>query len=97
MVKTVQGINLESDTSIVKISLEGENIGDISTILDKVSSFHPLFIKEYSISPTLLSISSKLPFLWRETEDIFNQLSKGDITFDTAQDYIINTLLSKKN
>jgi len=96
MIKSIQGINLESDTSIVKISLDGDNIGDISTVLDKISSFHPLFIKEYSISPNLLTISSKLPFLWRESADTFNELSKGNITLDKAQDYIINTLLSKR-
>lgn len=96
MIKSIQGLNLESDTSIVKISLDGDNIGDISTVLDKISSFHPLFIKEYSISPNLLTISSKLPFLWRESADTFNELSKGNITLDKAQDYIINTLLSKR-
>ncbi len=96
MIKTVQGINLESDMSIVKISLDGNNIGDISNILDKISSFHPLFIKEYSISPNLLTISSKLPFLWREAAETFNSLSNGDITLNKAEDFIINKLLSKR-
>ncbi len=96
MIKILQGINLESDTSIVKISLEGENIGDISSILDKVSSFHPIFITEYTVSPNLLTISSKLPFLWRESAEIINKLSKGDITLNKAEDYIINTLISKR-
>lgn len=96
MIKTLQGVNLESDTSIVKISLDGENIGDISTLLDKISSFHPLFIKDYSISPNLLAISSKLPFLWRESADTLNMLSKSDITQKEAEDFVINTLLSKR-
>lgn len=96
MIKILQGINLESDLSVVKITLDGENIGDISTILDKISSFHPLFIKEYSISPTLLTISSKLPFLWREASETINQLSRGNITLNQANEYIINVLLSKR-
>ena len=96
MIQTLQGINLESDTSVVKIPLEGNNIGDISTILDKISSFHPLFINEYSISPTLLTITSKLPFLWRESAESINKLSKGDITLKQAQDYIIGVILGKR-
>ena len=96
MIKTLQGINLESDTTIVKIPLEGNNIGDISTILDKISSFHPLFINEYSISPTLLTITSKLPFLWRESAESINKLSKGDITLKQAHEYIIGIIIGKR-
>ncbi len=96
MIQTIQGINLESEISTVKISLDGENIGDIPTILDKIGSFHPIFIHQYSVSPTLLTIQSKLPFLWRESANTLNQLSKGEITLKNAQEYIIETLISKR-
>lgn len=92
----LQGINLESDTTTVKIPLKGENIGDVSTILDKVSSFHPIFIKEYIISSTLLTIRSKLPFLWKQCAQTFNKLSLSEITLDKAQDYVIGTVISKR-
>lgn len=96
MVKTVQGINLESEISTVKIQLEGENIADITGILDKISSFHPIFIKEYLISSTLLAIRSKLPFLWREASETFNNLSKHEITIKEAEEYIIDFLIANR-
>ena len=63
MIQTLQGLNLESDISKIKIPLEGNNIGDITQLLEKISLFHPIFINEYNISPELLVITSKLPFL----------------------------------
>ena len=96
MVQTVQGLNLESQFTTVKISLEGDNIGDITTILDRIVSFHPLFIKEYLISPTLLTIRSKLPFLWRESAHTFVNLSKSKITLEKAQQYVIEEVIGRR-
>ena len=96
MLKTVQGINLESETSIVKISLEGNNIGDITELIEKVASFHKIFIYEYTISPTLLTITSKLPFLWRDASEVLNKLSKQEITIKEADLYIVEILIKKR-
>ena len=96
MVQTVQGLNLESQFTTVEISLEGQNIGDITTILDKISTFHPLFIKEYTISPTLLTIRSKLPFLWRESANTFVNLSQSKITLEDAQQYVIEEVIGRR-
>lgn len=96
MVKTIQGLNLESDFSTVMISLEGNNIGDVSTILDKIASFHPIFIKEYSLSTPLLTIRSKLPFIWRESAKTLNDLSQEKITLKEAEDYIIDSLIKNR-
>ncbi len=96
MTKTIQGINLESETSIVKIPLEGENIGDITELLDKIASFHKIFINEYTISPTLLSIYSKLPFLWRDASETINKLSKQEISLTEADMYIVDILIKKR-
>ncbi len=96
MIKTVQGLNLESEFTTVKIDLEGPNIGDVSKILDKVASFHPIFIHSYEISPTLLTIRSKLPFLWRESGETLNNLSKSSTNFKDASSFIINTLINKR-
>ncbi|KKP54910.1 MAG: Cyanophycin synthetase [candidate division WS6 bacterium GW2011_GWB1_33_6] len=96
MSQTIQGLNLESHITTVKIQLEGSNIGGITEILDNISSFHPIFIHGYLISPTLLTIRSKLPFLWRESEDIFKKLAKGDITLDKAKEYVIESIIQKR-
>lgn len=96
MVQTIQGLNLESKYTTVKIPLEGENIGDITTILDKIVSFHTVFIKKYSISPTLLTIRSKLPFLWRESADTLIKLSKSEISLDKAQQYIVEEIIGRR-
>ena len=96
MIQTVQGLNLESEISRVKISLNENNIEDITELLDTVSSLHPIFINEYSISPSLLIISSKLPFLWRESADTLQKLSKQEITLEKAKELIINVLINKR-
>ncbi len=96
MIQTLQGLNLESDISKIKIPLEGNNIGDITQLLEKISQFHPIFINEYNISPELLVITSKLPFLWREAGNTLNRLSKQDITFDQANEILVNDLIKKR-
>lgn len=96
MSHTIQGLNLESQYTTVKIKLEGENIGEITKILDKVASFHQIFIKEYTISGTELVIRSKLPHLWRESEDIFVSLSKGNIKYDKAEEFVVKDLIGKR-
>ncbi len=96
MAHTIQGLNLESQYSTVKIPLKGNNIGDITKLLDKITSFHPIFIKEYTISQTELIIRSKLPHLWRESEETFNALSKENITIKEADESIIGTIIANR-
>jgi len=96
MIQTLQGLNLESDISKVKITLEGNNIGDITQLLEKISQFHPIFINEYTISPEQLTITSSIPFLWRESSDIFSKLSKQEITYDQANEILVNDLIKKR-
>ena len=96
MIQTIQGLNLESEISRVKISLNGNNIGDITELLDTISSLHTIFINEYTISPSLLTISSKLPFLWRESAETLQKLSKQEITLNQAKESIINVLINKR-
>ncbi len=47
MLKTIQGLSLESELSKVIISLEGNNIGDVTQLLDK--RYH-LFIPYLSMN-----------------------------------------------
>lgn len=96
MFKTLQGLNLESQYTTVKISLEGSNIGEITKLLDQISSFHPIFLYEYILSPKELSIRSKLPEIWREAANTLNQLSKEEIKYEDAHDILVNTIISKR-
>ena len=96
MSKTIQGLNLESQFTTVKIHLDGKNIVDVTKILDKIASFHPIFIKEYIVSETELVIRSKLPHIWRESEETFNALSKGDIGYEKAEEFVIETVIGKR-
>lgn len=94
--RILQGLNLESQYTTIKIPLTGEHLDEITTILEKVNSFHPIFINEYIISPSLLIIRSKLPFVWKECIDTFQKLSTRDITLAKAQEYIIGTVINKR-
>lgn len=94
--RVIQGLNLESQYSIVKIPLEGENIEEISTILEKIDSFHPLFIKEYTLSSTGLTISSKLSHLWNEASETLQKLATKEISLEKADEQIIQVLIKKK-
>lgn len=96
MVKTVQGLNLESPFTTVKIKLEGKDIGQVSSLLDKIASFHPIFIKEYTISPDELYIRSKLPAIWREAEVYIQKLSSGKIKYEIALDSILEKVITKR-
>jgi D-alanine-D-alanine ligase-like ATP-grasp enzyme len=96
MVQILQGLNLESEITTTKIKLEGEDIGSVSEILDKIASFHPIFIDSYDISPTLLTIRSKLPFLWRESAETLNNLSKQEVSIKEASLFVIDTIINKR-
>jgi D-alanine-D-alanine ligase-like ATP-grasp enzyme len=91
-VKTVQGLNLESPTTLVKIGGISES-KDLKKLLDLIQSFHPIFIESYIIENDSLTIRSKLPALWRESAQTFRKLSKNEITYDEAQDYVVDTVI----
>lgn len=94
--QTIQGLNLESRFTTVKISLPGEYIDEISKLVEKISSFHPIFLEEYTLSPSMLVVRSKLPFLWRESADSFAKLSTRDISYDEAYSYVVDTVIAKR-
>jgi D-alanine-D-alanine ligase-like ATP-grasp enzyme len=96
MFKTIQGLNLESEITLVEITLEGTNTEEISKIIDEISSFHSIFIHSYKISPTLLTIYSKLPFLWRELANKFNKLSKQELTYKEVRTFTLDELIARR-
>lgn len=91
-IKTVQGLNLESPTTYVQID-DVEDSKDLRKLLDLIKSFHPIFIESYRFENSKLTISSKLPALWRESADRIVKLSKEEINYKEAKDYILNTVI----
>jgi D-alanine-D-alanine ligase-like ATP-grasp enzyme len=91
-VKTVQGLNLESPTTQVKIK-DISNSKELFKLLDLIQSFHPIFIESYDIENSTLTISSKLPALWRESAQTFRKLSKDEITYKEAEEYVVDTVI----
>lgn len=96
MSKTIQGLNLESQFTTVKIELKGKDIGQITKLLDTIRSFHPIFFKEYVLSSDELSIRSKLPAIWRESEEYIQKLSSGEITYEKAYEGVVDTVIAKR-
>jgi cyanophycin synthetase len=94
-VKTVQGLNLQSPTTYVEIDGVEES-KDLRKLLDLIQGFHPIFIESYKFQNSTLTISSKLPALWRDSAKSFRQLSKSEITYEQAKDYVLETVIKKK-
>jgi len=91
-IKTIQGLNLESPTTRVQIS-DIEQSEDVKNLLDHIKDFHPIFIESYTFKDGSLSISSKLPAIWRESSETFRELSKNKITYKEAEDYVVDTVI----
>jgi cyanophycin synthetase len=94
-VQTIQGLNLESPTTLVKIADVLEN-KDLSRLLDLIQSFHPIFIESYKIENNTLTIRSKLPAIWRDSAKTFRKLSKKEITYEKAKDFVVDTVIKRK-
>ena len=93
-IKVLQGLNLESDTSIVKVKIKEND--SVIKLLDLIKSFHPIFIKSYTFTDDSLSIESKLPFLWRELVSTLLDLSVDKITYEEAKEYSLNEVIKQR-
>jgi hypothetical protein len=93
--QTLQGLNLESPTTSVKINNIPDN-KELRKLLELIYNFHPIFIESYLLKNNTLTIRSKLPALWRESAKTFRQLSKGEITYKKAKDYVVDTVIKRK-
>ncbi|KUK77165.1 MAG: cyanophycin synthetase [candidate division WS6 bacterium 34_10] len=91
-IKTVQGLNLQSPTTYVEIE-DIEQSKDVNKLLDLIQNFHPIFIESYTNENNVLTISSKLPALWRESSNTLRDLSKSKISYEKAKDYLLNTVI----
>jgi D-alanine-D-alanine ligase-like ATP-grasp enzyme len=94
-VQTIQGLNLESPTTLIKINNIDKN-ENLLKLLKTIKNFHPIFIENFKIENNTLTISSKLPALWRDSTETFRKLSKNEITYTEAKEYIINTVIKRK-
>jgi cyanophycin synthetase len=94
-VQTIQGLNLESPTTLVKIA-DINKSQDLINLLDTIQNFHPIFIENYTFENNHLTIRSKLPALWRDCAKTFRELSKEEITYSKAKEYVIDTVIKRK-
>jgi len=69
-IQVLQGINLENDTTTIKIALK-KNI-DVN-LINEIKNYHPIFLKSYTINKNVLIIQSKLPNLWKEIGRILHE------------------------
>lgn len=92
---TIQGLNLDSPTTQIKISGISKS-EELAKLLDLIQDFHPIFIESYSLDDNILTISSKLPALWRESAETIIRLSKEEITYEEARDYIVGTVIKRQ-
>lgn len=84
-IQVLQGINLQSDTTRIIVEFEKKpNVNLVRTISD----FHPVFCTSYEIVEKTLTVSSKLPHLWKEISKILDSESKKIINEGDALEAI---------
>jgi len=76
-IQILQGINLENNVSTIKIELDAQIQTDI---IDKIKSYHPIFLKSYDINKNIIIIQSKLPHLWKEIAMVLNEFATEKIS-----------------
>ena len=87
----IQGLNLDSDTSITVLEMKKSN--DVIKLLKLINNFHPIFLKSYKFTDEKLLIESKLPFLWEDMAETLIQLSKEEITYRKAKTYCLEKVI----
>ncbi len=93
-IQVLQGLNLESQLSTIKIS--AKKTDDVVKLLDYIKSLHPIFIEKYTYEDSTISIESNLTPLWREVADTIISLSKEDITYEQARQYIVEEVIKQR-
>ncbi len=71
-IQILQGRNLENNNTTIKITLDEKPLSSTVETIEKIKSFHPIFLKEYNIENTTITIQSKLPRLWEEIAKVLN-------------------------
>lgn len=93
--KLLQGLNLESETSILKTNI-GDNREELIKLLELINNFHPIFLEDYLIENNTLTIVSVLTGVWMNSLDKLEKLSRSEITYDEAKDYIVEEVIKQR-
>jgi len=93
-VQVLQGLNLDSDISVIKIPVHKTD--SIIKYLELLKSFHPIFMREYKFENDVLSVHTMITSLWRELGEIILQLSDGKVEYEEAKRYTLEEVLKQR-
>lgn len=93
-IQVLQGLNLESEISIIKINVHKSD--NVVKYLELIKGFHPLFMREYKFENDILSIHSIITSLWRELAEIIVNLSEGKISYEEAKSYSLEEVIRQR-
>jgi cyanophycin synthetase len=97
-VKVLQGLNLDSPISTIKVVLDNPIKKSDNTIklIKEIDDLHPVFIDSYEFNENTLTIRSKLTFLWRELAQTLIKLSNKEVTYKEAYDHSISKVIKDR-
>ncbi len=93
-IQVLQGLNLESDCSIIKIKVNETE--DIVKYLLMLKAYHPLFMREYKFENNTLNIYSQLTSLWRELGEVLLDLNAGKLTYEEAKRITLEEIVKQR-
>ena len=91
----LHGLNIESNISSIKIEL-GTNQKEVENLVKDISTLHNIFIEEFFIKDNTLTIRSKAIDMWRDSSEMIEKLSYGEITYEEAERYIKEEIIHRK-
>lgn len=93
-VNVLQGLNLESEITTIKISLDGKEVP--TELLDRIKSFGEVFLYEYLLKDQNLTVRSRLPHLWKEIAKGLNRFSTNEWDLSTLESYILEEVINSQ-
>lgn len=93
-IQVIQGVNLESTNSIIKIPISKNK--EVLEIVKLIESFHPIFIKKYKFEENVLKIESRITSLWREIGEILLKLDSKKISKENAKKIIVEEIIKQR-
>jgi len=89
-IQVLQGLNLESHISTVKIEIKKTE--EVIQLLKTIKAYHPIFIKEYFFEEGILTIRSNITFFWKDVADTLIKLSLEEIAYEEAKNICLTTI-----
>jgi len=93
-IQVLQGLNLESNTSVIII--KAKKTDDVIKFLDLLKNYHPLFLSKYEIDSDNIKIFSNITSLWRELGEVVIKLSKKEISYEEAKRYSLEEVIKQR-